>query len=77
MVRDAGAEPVEISLPHTKNAPPTYYIIAPAEASSNLGRYEASATASRPRAGGLDDNVCGDRAAGFGAEVRRRIMIGT
>jgi aspartyl-tRNA(Asn)/glutamyl-tRNA(Gln) amidotransferase subunit A len=77
-LRDAGAEPVEISLPHTKYALPTYYIIAPAEASSNLARYDGVRYGLRVESeGGLDAMYTATRAAGFGAEVRRRIMIGT
>jgi aspartyl-tRNA(Asn)/glutamyl-tRNA(Gln) amidotransferase subunit A len=78
-VRDAGAEPVEISLPHTKYALPTYYIIAPAEASSNLARYDGVRYGMRetPEGGNLDAMYAATRAAGFGAEVKRRIMIGT
>jgi aspartyl-tRNA(Asn)/glutamyl-tRNA(Gln) amidotransferase subunit A len=77
-LRDAGAEPVEISLPHTKYALPTYYIIAPAEASSNLARYDGVRYGLRVESeGGLDAMYAATRAAGFGAEVRRRIMIGT
>ena len=77
-LRDAGAEIVEISLPHTKYALPTYYIIAPAEASSNLARYDGVRYGLRVDGeGGLDAMYAATRAAGFGAEVRRRIMIGT
>ena len=77
-LRDAGAEPVQISLPHTKYALPTYYIIAPAEASSNLARYDGVRYGLRVDGeGGLDGMYAATRAAGFGAEVRRRIMIGT
>lgn len=78
-LRDAGAEPVNISLPHTKYALPTYYIIAPAEASSNLARYDGVRYGLRqaPEGGNLDAMYAATRAAGFGAEVRRRIMIGT
>jgi aspartyl-tRNA(Asn)/glutamyl-tRNA(Gln) amidotransferase subunit A len=78
-LRDAGAEIVEVSLPHTKYALPTYYIIAPAEASSNLARYDGVRYGLRvqPEQGGLDDMYEATRAAGFGAEVKRRIMIGT
>ena len=77
-LRDAGAEPVEISLPHTKYALPTYYIIAPAEASSNLARYDGVRYGMREMgAKSLDDMYAATRAAGFGAEVKRRIMIGT
>jgi aspartyl-tRNA(Asn)/glutamyl-tRNA(Gln) amidotransferase subunit A len=81
LMRDAGAEIVEVSLPHTKYALPTYYIIAPAEASSNLARYDGVRYGRRVqpdgRAGGLDAMYEATRAAGFGAEVKRRIMIGT
>ena len=78
-LRDAGAEIVEVSLPHTRYALPTYYIIAPAEASSNLARYDGVRYGNRvqPDQGGLNDMYEATRAAGFGAEVKRRIMIGT
>ena len=78
-LRDAGAEIVEISLPHTKYALPTYYIIAPAEASSNLARYDGVRYGLRdlPDGAGLQDMYAATRAAGFGAEVKRRILIGT
>jgi aspartyl-tRNA(Asn)/glutamyl-tRNA(Gln) amidotransferase subunit A len=78
-LKDAGATPVEISLPHTQYALPTYYIIAPAEASSNLARYDGVRYGLRvdPGEGGLDAMYAATRAAGFGAEVKRRIMIGT
>ncbi len=77
-LRDAGAEPVKISLPHTKYALPTYYIIAPAEASSNLARYDGVRYGLRVEGvKTLDDMYAATRAAGFGAEVKRRIMIGT
>ena len=78
-LKDAGAEIVEVSLPHTKYALPTYYIIAPAEASSNLARYDGVRYGLRvqPDQGGLQDMYEATRAAGFGAEVKRRIMIGT
>ncbi|MES2001604.1 MAG: Asp-tRNA(Asn)/Glu-tRNA(Gln) amidotransferase subunit GatA [Pseudomonadota bacterium] len=78
-LRDAGAEIVEISLPHTKYALPTYYIIAPAEASSNLARYDGVRYGLRetPAGGNLDAMYAATRAAGFGEEVKRRIMIGT
>ncbi|MBV7256399.1 Asp-tRNA(Asn)/Glu-tRNA(Gln) amidotransferase subunit GatA [Pacificimonas sp. WHA3] len=79
MLRDAGAEIVEISLPHTKYALPTYYIIAPAEASSNLARYDGVRYGLRetPDGGNLIDMYEATRSAGFGDEVKRRIMIGT
>jgi aspartyl-tRNA(Asn)/glutamyl-tRNA(Gln) amidotransferase subunit A len=77
-LRDAGAEPVKISLPHTANALPTYYIIAPAEASSNLARYDGVRYGMRETGvKTLDDMYAATRAEGFGAEVKRRIMIGT
>jgi aspartyl-tRNA(Asn)/glutamyl-tRNA(Gln) amidotransferase subunit A len=77
-LKDAGAIPVVISLPHTKYALPTYYIIAPAEASSNLARYDGVRYGMRVEGvKTLDDMYEATRAAGFGAEVKRRIMIGT
>ncbi|HWH16999.1 MAG TPA: Asp-tRNA(Asn)/Glu-tRNA(Gln) amidotransferase subunit GatA [Allosphingosinicella sp.] len=78
-MKDAGAEIVEVSLPHTRYALPTYYIIAPAEASSNLARYDGVKYGLRkmPESGGLAEMYEATRAAGFGAEVKRRIMIGT
>ena len=78
-LKDAGAEVVEVSLPHTKYALPTYYIIAPAEASSNLARYDGVRYGQRdlPDGAGLQDMYAATRAAGFGPEVKRRIMIGT
>jgi len=79
MLKDAGAEVVEISLPHTKYALPAYYIIAPAEASSNLARYDGVRYGLRdlPTGAGLQDMYAATRADGFGPEVKRRIMIGT
>ncbi|WP_413061088.1 Asp-tRNA(Asn)/Glu-tRNA(Gln) amidotransferase subunit GatA [Sphingomonas carotinifaciens] len=78
-LRDAGAEIVEVSLPHTKYALPAYYIIAPAEASSNLARYDGVRYGLRdlPEGAGLQDMYAATRADGFGPEVKRRIMIGT
>jgi aspartyl-tRNA(Asn)/glutamyl-tRNA(Gln) amidotransferase subunit A len=76
-LRAAGAEPVEISLPMTKYALPTYYIIAPAEASSNLARYDGVRFGLRVEGDTLDDLYELTRAAGFGGEVRRRVLIGT
>jgi aspartyl-tRNA(Asn)/glutamyl-tRNA(Gln) amidotransferase subunit A len=73
----AGAEVAEISLPLTKYALPTYYIIAPAEASSNLARYDGVRFGLRVEGNGLDEMYELTRAAGFGAEVRRRVLIGT
>jgi aspartyl-tRNA(Asn)/glutamyl-tRNA(Gln) amidotransferase subunit A len=78
-LRDAGAEIVDISLPHTKYALPAYYIVAPAEASSNLARYDGVRYGLREltEPGGLQDLYAATRAAGFGPEVKRRILIGT
>ncbi|MGE8141934.1 Asp-tRNA(Asn)/Glu-tRNA(Gln) amidotransferase subunit GatA [Novosphingobium sp. NPDC080210] len=78
-LKDAGAEVVDVSLPHTKYALPAYYIIAPAEASSNLARYDGVRYGLRdlPDGAGLQDMYAATRAAGFGAEVKRRILIGT
>src|SRR5205807_8327179 len=76
-LRAAGAIPVEISLPMTKYALPTYYIIAPAEASSNLARYDGVRFGLRVPGDSLDEMYENTRAAGFGAEVRRRVLIGT
>jgi aspartyl-tRNA(Asn)/glutamyl-tRNA(Gln) amidotransferase subunit A len=76
-LRDAGAELVAISLPHTKYALPAYYIIAPAEASSNLARYDGVRYGLRVEADSLDEMYAETRAAGFGEEVQRRILIGT
>ncbi len=75
--RDAGAEIVDISLPHTKYALPAYYIVAPAEASSNLARYDGVRYGLRVEGGDLRDMYEKSRAAGFGTEVKRRVMIGT
>ncbi|MBV8971525.1 MAG: Asp-tRNA(Asn)/Glu-tRNA(Gln) amidotransferase subunit GatA [Sphingomonadaceae bacterium] len=77
-VKDAGATVVDVSLPHTKYALPAYYIVAPAEASSNLARYDGVRYGLRVNEGGsLDAMYEATRAAGFGPEVKRRIMIGT
>ena len=78
-LKDAGATIVEVSLPHTKYALPAYYIIAPAEASSNLARYDGVRYGIRdlPAGSGLQDMYAATRADGFGPEVKRRIMIGT
>jgi aspartyl-tRNA(Asn)/glutamyl-tRNA(Gln) amidotransferase subunit A len=76
-LRRAGAEPVEISLPHTKYALPAYYVIAPAEASSNLARYDGVRYGLRVPGKSLEDMYEGTRGDGFGAEVRRRVLIGT
>jgi aspartyl-tRNA(Asn)/glutamyl-tRNA(Gln) amidotransferase subunit A len=74
---DAGATAVEVSLPHTRYALPTYYIVAPAEASSNLARYDGVRFGLRVPGQSLDEMYAKTRAAGFGPEVRRRILIGT
>ena len=76
-LKDAGAEPVDISLPHTKYALPTYYIVAPAEASSNLARYDGVRYGLRVPGETLDEMYENTRGQGFGAEVRRRVLIGT
>jgi aspartyl-tRNA(Asn)/glutamyl-tRNA(Gln) amidotransferase subunit A len=76
-LRDAGAEPIEISLPMTRYALPAYYIIAPAEASSNLARYDGVRFGLRVPGDSIDEMYELTRAAGFGAEVRRRVLIGT
>lgn len=78
-LKDAGAEVQEVSLPHTKYALATYYVIAPAECSSNLARYDGVRYGQRvtPASGALNEMYEKTRAAGFGKEVRRRIMIGT
>jgi aspartyl-tRNA(Asn)/glutamyl-tRNA(Gln) amidotransferase subunit A len=76
-IKAAGAEPVEISLPMTKYALPAYYIIAPAEASSNLARYDGVRFGLRVPGGSLDEMYENTRAAGFGPEVRRRVLMGT
>jgi aspartyl-tRNA(Asn)/glutamyl-tRNA(Gln) amidotransferase subunit A len=75
--RDAGAQIVDISLPHTKYALPAYYIVAPAEASSNLARYDGVRFGLREQGRDITGMYENTRAAGFGAEVKRRIMIGT
>ena len=75
--RDAGAEIVEISLPHTRHALAAYYIIAPAECSSNLARYDGVRYGLRVPGKDLTEQYEKTRAEGFGAEVKRRILIGT
>ncbi|WP_372892615.1 Asp-tRNA(Asn)/Glu-tRNA(Gln) amidotransferase subunit GatA [Rhodosalinus sp.] len=80
MLRDAGAEILDISLPHTKYALPAYYVIAPAEASSNLARYDGVRYGYRAplaQGDGIVEMYEKTRAAGFGAEVKRRVMVGT
>ncbi|WP_440909595.1 Asp-tRNA(Asn)/Glu-tRNA(Gln) amidotransferase subunit GatA [Candidatus Pelagibacter sp.] len=76
-IKDCGAEVVDISLPHTSYALPTYYIVAPAEASSNLARYDGVKYGFRAEGKNLIDMYEKTRSEGFGAEVQRRIMIGT
>ncbi len=77
-MKSEGAELREVSLPHTKYALPAYYIVAPAEASSNLARYDGMRYGHRaPGAGDLMETYEKTRAEGFGREVKRRIMIGT
>ena len=80
MLEDAGAKIVDISLPHTKYALPAYYVIAPAEASSNLARYDGVRYGHRAKLAegdGITEMYEKTRAEGFGAEVKRRVMIGT
>ncbi|MDP2009446.1 MAG: Asp-tRNA(Asn)/Glu-tRNA(Gln) amidotransferase subunit GatA [Phenylobacterium sp.] len=76
-LKDAGCEIVEVSLPHTKYALPAYYIVAPAEASSNLARNDGMRYGLRVDGANLTETYEKTRAAGFGTEVKRRIMIGT
>ncbi|WP_332763699.1 Asp-tRNA(Asn)/Glu-tRNA(Gln) amidotransferase subunit GatA [Phenylobacterium sp.] len=76
-LKEAGCEIVEVSLPHTKYALPAYYIVAPAEASSNLARYDGMRFGLREDGANLTETYEKTRAAGFGAEVKRRILIGT
>ncbi|MFZ5734653.1 MAG: Asp-tRNA(Asn)/Glu-tRNA(Gln) amidotransferase subunit GatA [Pseudomonadota bacterium] len=76
-LKAAGAEMIDVSLPHTKYALPAYYIVAPAEASSNLARYDGVRYGNRVSGRNIIEMYENTRAAGFGAEVRRRIMIGT
>ena len=80
MLKAAGAKIVDISLPHTKYALPTYYVIAPAEASSNLARYDGVRYGRRAQIGkgdGITEMYEKTRAEGFGHEVQRRVMVGT
>src|SRR5215469_11572031 len=76
-LKDAGCEIVDVSLPHTKYALPAYYIVAPAEASSNLARYDGMRYGLRVDGKSLIDVYEESRAHGFGDEVKRRILIGT
>ncbi|MBE04840.1 MAG: Asp-tRNA(Asn)/Glu-tRNA(Gln) amidotransferase GatCAB subunit A [Gammaproteobacteria bacterium] len=75
--KNGGAEVKDISLPHTKYALPTYYIVAPAEASSNLARYDGVRFGLRKSGDDLQDMYSKSRAEGFGEEVKRRVLIGT
>ena len=77
LLKEKGAKIVDISLPHTKYALPTYYIIAPAEASANLARYDGLRYGKRIEGKTLEEMYMNSRTAGFGKEVKRRIMIGT
>lgn len=77
MLKARGAEIVSVSLPHTKYALPAYYVIAPAEASSNLARYDGIRYGNRVDGNGLDELYLNTRTEGFGKEVKRRILIGT
>lgn len=77
ILREAGAEIIDISLPHTKYALPAYYIVAPAEASSNLARYDGVKYGLRVEADDINSLYEKTRGAGFGDEVKRRILIGT
>lgn len=74
---DLGAAVVDVDLPHREYWVPTYYVIAPSEASSNLSRYDGAHYGHRGEAEGLVATYCKSRAEGFGAEVKRRIMVGT
>jgi len=76
-LKEAGAEIEEVSLPHTKYALPSYYIVAPAEASSNLARYDGVRYGLREKGSDVISMYENTREAGFGAEVKRRILIGT
>ncbi len=77
LLKDAGAQIVDVSLPHTKDALPVYYIIACAEASSNLSRYDGVRFTERVAGATLDEMYCNTRTDGFGDEVIRRILLGT
>ena len=76
-LKQAGAEIVDVSLPHTKYALPAYYIVAPAEASSNLARYDGVRYGLRVDGENISDMYENTRSAGFGDEVKRRVMVGT
>ena len=76
-LESAGAEIREVSLPHTAYAIPTYYVLAPSEASSNLARYDGVRYGLRAADGDIEGMYAGTRSRGFGAEVKRRVMLGT
>ena len=76
MMKEAGAEIIDVSLPNTRHALPTYYIIAPAEASANLARYDGVRFGLRIEGDSLDDMYANTRGKGFGDEVQRRVLIG-
>jgi aspartyl-tRNA(Asn)/glutamyl-tRNA(Gln) amidotransferase subunit A len=77
MMEEAGANIIDVSLPNTQHALPTYYIIAPAEASANLARYDGVRYGLRVEGDSLDDMYANTRGEGFGDEVQRRVLIGT
>ncbi|HER27614.1 MAG TPA: Asp-tRNA(Asn)/Glu-tRNA(Gln) amidotransferase subunit GatA, partial [Rhodospirillales bacterium] len=77
MLKQAGAEILDVSLPHTEHALPTYYIIAPAEASANLARYDGVRYGLRVAGDSLDEMYANTRGEGFGDEVKRRVLIGS
>ncbi len=77
MMKQAGADIVDVSLPNTQHALPTYYIIAPAEASANLARYDGVRYGLRVPGGSLDEMYANTRSEGFGDEVKRRVLMGT
>ncbi|MBR5599056.1 MAG: aspartyl/glutamyl-tRNA amidotransferase subunit A, partial [Alphaproteobacteria bacterium] len=77
MMKEKGAEIINISLPHTKYALPSYYVIAPAEASSNLARYDGIRYGNRITGNSMEELYINTRTEGFGKEVKRRILIGT
>ncbi len=77
MMKSAGAKIIDVSLPNTQHALPTYYIIAPAEASANLARYDGVRYGLRIEGDSLDHMYANTRGEGFGVEVQRRVLIGT
>ena len=77
MMREKGAEIIDINLPHTKYALPAYYVIAPAEASSNLARYDGIRYGNRVNGNNMEELYINTRTEGFGKEVKRRILVGT